>query len=89
MIEKRSKVVARGAEDLHAPTEARGVLAQLIELGKHFVFTLREQENVLQANIHVETRDDERRWLDGWLALPFQVHAGNEALTRFEGEFDR
>ena len=89
MIEKRGKVVARGAEDLQAPTEACGVLAQLMELGHHFVVTLREQEHVLQADVHVETRDDERRWLDGWLALPFQVHAGNEALTRFEGEFDR
>ena len=77
VIEKSSKVIARGTEDLHTPTEARGVLAQLIQFGNYFVVTLREQEHVLQPNIRVESRNDERRWLDGRFALPLQVHARN------------
>ena len=41
MIEKSSEVVTRSAEDLYAPTEASGVLAQFTQLGNDFVVPLR------------------------------------------------
>ena len=41
VIEKSSEVVTRSAEDLYAPTEASGVLAQFTQLGNDFVVPLR------------------------------------------------
>ena len=88
VVEEGSEVVTRGAEDLHAPTEASSVFVQFTQLGNDLVVSLRQQQHVLQANIRVETGDDERRRLDRWLGLAVQVHARDEPMIGCEGEVD-